>query len=129
MTSPIGTKEASVVPMGLIVSAIPSTGDESPAWYLSSLTGLQQGRSPLAPLARVEHITQDVAEEIQCEQRHRHRHRRENQQPPVAVDGIDHLRPVGEQQSPAYLRFLEAEAEETQERFIEDHRGDGESEI
>ena len=77
----------------------------------------------------VEGVAEGIAEEIEGEECDGHDGGRKEEEPPVTADGVNCLGAIGEETSPAGLGGLDPEAEEAEETFVEDYRGDGEGEV
>src|ERR1700756_1288790 len=62
----------------------------------------------------IERVTQAIPEKVQGEESQRHGNSREDRQPPVTLDGIDDLRRVTQQKSPACQRRLHTDTQKTE---------------
>src|SRR5690349_21838124 len=129
LPQPLSPSTASVPPRA-ISKSMPLTARTSPPSVRNSVTrpstDISGAFSVLmrSPRERIGGITQSVADKVEGDDGEDDEYRR-IEQPGQLEDHLDTLRLV-EQQAPAGHRRLDAEAEEAERGFAEDHRGDGE---
>src|SRR5579862_1291685 len=80
----------------------------------------------ISAILGIEGIAQPIADEVEAEQGHRHERAGEDQHPGIT---LHLLFAVGDEHAPGGQRLLDAEPQERQEAFGQDHGGDGERDV